>query len=426
MNNDFLIWAMSEAQKSHPCLYYRLEVPLYSIDDLGYAKVNLNYRLAPHSSGDKIIEKLMYSDIYLMYNGANEKNNLTYKVLKSKKPAKDSEDKLRVPPAIIYDADDNIDFVHPFNAAAYVVHGTRSYPDAKLLEPGDTIMYENHNGKIDVLWDDKITEYSGAVFDIKNNLSRMVERNNMIKGADAATCPSPVLASYWKNVIGQNHVYVYPNTVNLEDYEFYDVKRRDDKIRILWQGGDSHYIDWWPLRGALKTISEKYRDKITFVMYGAQYDWLSSIIPDNMMEKHSWTPYASYQLKRGLLNIDINLCPLVDNIFNRCKSAIKWYEGSIWNEPEATLAQKTGPYLEIEHNETGLLFSTPDEFVEMLSSLIDNADLRKKLGRGAKQWVLDNRTPEKTTPGLFDFYLETRARQKRDLGLSPIKLISTA
>jgi hypothetical protein len=110
----------------------------------------------------------------------------------------------------------------------------------------------------------------------------------------------------------------------------------------------------------------------------------------------------------------------VNNAFNRCKSAIKWYEGSILDTPEATLAQNTEPYHEIKDGKTGLLFDTPSDFVEKLSLLIEDAQLRQRLAAGAKQWVLDNRTPEKTTPGLVNFYEEVRREQKHRRTATPL------
>jgi glycosyltransferase involved in cell wall biosynthesis len=88
---------------------------------------------------------------------------------------------------------------------------------------------------------------------------------------------------------------------------------------------------------------------------------------------------------------------------------------------EATLAQRGPVFSEIEDGVTGLLFDTPEEFAQKLGRLIEDGDLRARLHDAARKWVLANRTPEKTIPGLFDFYAETRARQKRDLGKPIIK-----
>lgn len=414
-DDQFFIWTHNFAVGRHACSYYRIEVPL---TQMMKQKLALVYEDTGDGREDSAIA-LMYSDIMHQYSLAGEATLHRHRSIQRRNPA-EHNGQIMYPPAIIYDSDDNTDFVHPFNTT-YAHLGSRAYPDAHLLEPGDVIQYNDPDGNPIDLWVDQETSYNGTLFDIGRNLQQMKIRHTIIREAHGATASTRALASYYKDVIGQQNTYVFPNTIVPEHFEHYEVVRKDKKVRILWQGSNSHYVDWYPLRDALKQICEKYRDKITFVIYGEKFPWIHNSIPDDMIEHHPWTLYEAYKLKRGLLNADINLCPLVDNVFNRCKSAIKWYEASIWDKPEATLAQKTEPYHEIEDNVTGLLFSNDSEFVEKLSLLIEDADLRKRLGAEAKKWVLKNRTPERTIPGLFEFYEDTRARQKRDLGGSLIK-----
>jgi glycosyltransferase involved in cell wall biosynthesis len=253
------------------------------------------------------------------------------------------------------------------------------------------------------------------VFDIARNLHQMKVRHEIIRACHGATVSTPALASYFRDVIGQKNVHVYPNTIVLKDYACpFKVQRDDpDEVRIIWQGSASHIVDWYPLRSAIHEVAMKY-PKVKWVIFGEWFPFIHEAIPDAQVEHHSWVDYPAYKLYRTLLNADINLCPLVDNAFNRCKSAIKWYEASIMPRPEATLAQNTEPYKEIKDGVSGLLFDTPAEFVQKLSLLIEDAQLRQRLGAGAKKWVLENRQPEHTTPGLAEFYEDTRARQKRE------------
>jgi glycosyltransferase involved in cell wall biosynthesis len=355
----------------------------------------------------------MYSDISHFYAVAGESILHKMQVLKNIKPAiRDGND--IYPPALIYDIDDNNDFVHPFNTS-YVSMGIRSYPDAHLLTPGDGMeIFDAEGNKI---WQivDQETHLDGLKFDIARNLHQMKVRHEIIRTCHGATVTTPNLARYFKEVIGQPNVYVFPNTIIPEHYEKIRAVREDDSIRILWQGGMSHWVDWYPLRDALKVICQKYPN-VKFVIYGEWFKWIHETIPDHMVEHHAWNEYDAYKLKRGLLNIDINLCPLKKNMFNAGKSAIKWYEGSIWEQPEATLASNFGPYKEIIDGETGLLYDTPEEFVQKLSRLIEDPALRAHVASGARRWVLENRTPKATIPGLFEFYEETRARQRREIG----------
>lgn len=400
------------------CAYYRILTPFNQIEKLGLA--NTYIEKGDHYRQDLSLKLMFHSDVILLYSigGADPLHQV--ETLKKIKPAK-INNTWKYPPTLIYDSDDNADYVHFMNET-FGHLGVRSYPDGKFLEPSSeteqTILSFKweEDGEFEEFWKDKETVgVYGVPFDIAKNLQEMKIRHKIIQNCHGATASTPLLASYFKEVLGQKNVHVFPNTIVLEDYEFFDTNRKDDKIRILWQGSISHWVDWFPLRSAIKAISEKYKNKITWVIYGTLFKWIKDVIPPDMIEFCSWSPYDAYRLRRGLLNIDINLCPLEDNIFNRCKSAIKWYEGSIWPNPEATLASKVGPYFEIQNGKTGLLYTTEQEFVDKLSALIENPELRKTLGNNAKKWVMNNRLPEHTIPPLYEFYTETRERQKREL-----------
>jgi len=417
MANPFYVWTTFSGAKS-ACGYYRIEVPLRSLEQAKFAEVY--YDEGKHTKDSQLA--LLYSDVALFYSLSGAPFLHQVKTLRGIRPGQRGDIKLH-PPTLIYDADDNTDFVHPFNTT-YAHLGVRDYPDGRLLRPGEALAFTDDSGKEHIAWEDGVSRYEDIIFNIANNLKELKIRHEAIRLCHGATVTSKPLATYYQEVLGQKNVHIYPNTVVIDDYDQIPVVRTDQKIRILWQGSQSHYIDWWPLRFAVKELAEKYKDKVTFVIWGQWFDWIHDIIPDSMVEHHFWTPYEAYKLKRGLLNCDINLCPLADNAFNACKSAIKWYEASIWDSPEATLAANTITYSEIKDGKTGLLYNNPQEFIDKLSLLIENADLRKKLAHNAKEWVLTNRTPENTTSALFDFYVETRSRQKREQG-NPIIAPST-
>lgn len=410
MPTPFYVWS-TNVMKPSACSYYRITVPMHSISQRNYCKL---YEFTGNAVEESNMA-LFYSDIAHMYNVAGEQHLHTMQVLKNVKPSITEHGPL-YPPAIIYDTDDNTDFVHPFNMT-YVHLGTRGYPDGKLLTPREGLQFTDHTGQLHALWVDGVTKYNGTVFDIKRNLHQMKVRHAIIKEAHGVTVSTPALARYMKQVMGVKNVHVYYNTIDAEHYDRIQTVHPDPStIRILWQGGMSHYVDWYPLRDALKEISQKYQN-VVWVIFGEWFDWIHTIIPDARVEHHPWVDHSAYHLKRMTLDIDINLCPLVNNAFNICKSGIKFYEASLPHNPEVTLAANVEPYKEIVDGETGLLYDTTEDFVKKLSTLIESAELRKRLAENAKTWVFSNRTPDQTAPSLFEFYQETRNRQKRDLGI---------
>jgi glycosyltransferase involved in cell wall biosynthesis len=403
------LWTLNLSTKHNACSYYRIQIPFRHLPVIEPSAQVFEERGNTKDAN----MALLHSDVAQFYAVSGEPFLHRFLSYKKIAPSMRAGEPI-YPPALIYDHDDNNDFVHPFNTQ-FARMGVRGYPDTALLEPGDGLVIEDAKGKHLTEYIDQKTTSDGSVWDIARNLHDMKVRHQIIREAHGVTAASPLLAKYFKDVVGNPNTYFFPNTIVPEDYEDLELVRTDDEIRILWQGGMSHWIDWYPLRDALGAIAKKY-PKVKFVIFGEYFHWIHDVIPAEQIEHHIWVEYEAYKLKRGLMNIDINLCPLANNVFNACKSAIKWYEASVWRKPEPTLAQNTGPYREIQDGKTGLLFNTPAEFVEKLSLLIEDVALRARLAAGAREWVMENRTPKATIPGLFDFYTETRARQRRELG----------
>ena len=139
----------------------------------------------------------------------------------------------------------------------------------------------------------------------------------------------------------------------------------------------------------------------------------TSNIPAHRLTFMDWCSYQEYKLRLCTIGHDIALAPLSDNIFNCCRSAIKWYEASVFKTPAATLAQNTGAYkAEIQDGKTGLLFNDPKEFEEKLCLLIEDAKLRKELGANAKQWISENRDAMKVVPQIVNFWETLREERK--------------
>lgn len=101
------------------------------------------------------------------------------------------------------------------------------------------------------------------------------------------------------------------------------------------------------------------------------------------------------QLPAVLAQFDINLAPLVlDNPFTKAKSEIKFMEAALVGIP--TIASSTPAFNQaIKNGENGFLASSPTDWAEKLELLMQNSDLRQKIGDGAFQDVSENDHPLK-------------------------------
>jgi len=401
---DFAVLSIGNFEKINAQKYYRILAPSDAMYRLGLANV---FR-ADQANQDELPNLMCGSDIVQVWGAIDEGTLATAKAWQEAKPIKRGN-KYLTPAVFVMDMDDAIEHVYPFNEV-FAVYGIRDW-DGSFLEPGDKVQKELNDGSYMTIWEDKKTKgVEGKTFDIERNIETITRHYDIAKAAGGITVSTPALKELFEYQ-GCENVYVYPNSVVPEDHYFPTLAPHEG-VRIFWEGGASHMESWWPIRHAFVNFM-KTHPQCKFVAFGQHFAWMDEI-PKAQFEHHGWVHYEAYKIHRACMDADINLCPLFDHPFTRAKSAIRFYEASLGPKPEATLAANVGPYKEIQHGKTGLLYSTPEEFVEQLEGLVQNADLRKDLGAGAKDWVLANRTVNATVPGLISFYKELKAKQRQE------------
>jgi hypothetical protein len=102
--------------------------------------------------------------------------------------------------------------------------------------------------------------------------------------------------------------------------------------------------------------------------------------------------YHDFAINFQAQSADIFMAPLTDNLFNRCKSSIKYLEYSALGVPG--VYSRLEPYNSvIKHGVNGLLASNDEEWRDCLVSLIENPELRQSIATNAtadlsSNWLL--------------------------------------
>ena len=403
---DFGVYAFGHFQSQIAARYYRLQVPLVGLHQRGLANV---YFDDGQVNRQYAMQVMSGAHIALSWNLSGDVGLQTAKDFRETMKPIMKEGALLIPPAYVLDMDDALEYVHPMNTS-YCTWGIRRW-DGSFMEDGDKLTVPTPDGGERVLWQDGVSQDEGRIYTVKGANERIAQHYEIARTARGVTVTTPFLAELYKEQ-GVKNVYVFPNSVIEEDYYFPNLAPHEG-VRIIWQGSTSHFEDWMPVSDALVEVL-KENPSAKLVVWGAIFPWMRKLIAPEQLELHGWDDYAAYKIKRPCLDADINLCPLVDSPFNRAKSAIKWYEGSLGPRPEATLAANVGPYQEIESGKTGLLYNNAQEFKEQLTALIRNEELRKTLGHRAREWVLANRSANKTVLGLFEFYHDLKRQQRME------------
>jgi glycosyltransferase involved in cell wall biosynthesis len=210
-------------------------------------------------------------------------------------------------------------------------------------------------------------------------------------------------------------IYVCPNGNDRGDWK--SVKKRRPKkgvVKIGYAGSITHNSDIAMVVPALRVILERYPQVKIEVLGALDADSYGKIFygwPDSLTDRiearggtHSWDGYPDLLCSQRW---DIGIAPLVDDVFTRGKSHIKWMEYTMAGV--ATVASPTYPYSQpifdvpvIEDGKTGFLCRSTDEWVMVLSSLIENADARQEIVQNAYKAISENWQYEKWAPKWAD------------------------
>jgi len=226
----------------------------------------------------------------------------------------------------------------------------------------------------------KVHPHNYAYKDISPESEAVQNFAFLFKEADALVCSTEPLAEYMKAY--NKNVFVIPNTTDPEIWNVPVKKNRSKKIRIGWVNGPTHEQDAPVLVPVLKELFKKYGDHIEFHHIGWQSPEFDNIKGDQKMV-FGTKGFKEYPAFLASLGMDILVAPLIDDEFNRGKSHIKWMEGAMLEIP--MVCSDVYPYSKaVTHGKDGFLAKSTSEWIKYLSWLIEDKELRQKIGKEAK------------------------------------------
>jgi len=210
--------------------------------------------------------------------------------------------------------------------------------------------------------------------------------------ADAVTAASSGLFNYL-NVCN-------PKVYHLQNYlddALWKMKEPNPKnhssVRIGYIGGDSHKPDIEMILPVLLEILQLY-PRLEMFFWGLQPPELLLSRPNVVWHPLDTQNYADFSDYMGQLDMDIFIAPLKPNLFNQCKSAVKYFECSTLGA--AGVCSDIDPFNSvIDNGRTGFLASNQDDWMKYLCLLIENPEIRLSLARSAqaeirKKWLLSD------------------------------------
>lgn len=216
-------------------------------------------------------------------------------------------------------------------------------------------------------------------------------------------------------------VFIVPNKLSVQDVQYAEdtLKKKDilkgtlkdthstQRIRLgYFSGTISHNKDFATITDALLHIMEKY-ENVELLLVGPLD--IESELVQKFGERIVQLPYVPR--KKHFANIaqcDINLSPLeYDNPFCEAKSELKFFEAGIVKVPTVAVANQT--YCEaIENGVDGFTAYGTDEWIEKLSQLIEDKDLREQMGEKAYHKSKEKYTTQNAHNAEYGAYLKNK------------------
>jgi glycosyltransferase involved in cell wall biosynthesis len=245
------------------------------------------------------------------------------------------------------------------------------YFEKKLKKSGKKIVYDFD----DAVWLPNVSEGNKKYEWLKNpdKTSQLISLSDLVFAGNA------FLAEYAKKFNAR--VEVVPTTINTDYHIRKAPERQDERICIGWTGSHTtiqHFEHAVPL---LKRLKEKFGDKIYF-----------KVIGDSAYENEELGikgyPWKLKTEIADLSEIDIGIMPLSDDDWARGKCGLKGLQYMSLEIPCVMSAVGVNSEI-VADGVNGFLAKTEDEWFGKISTLIENDELRKQIGREARKTVIE-------------------------------------
>jgi glycosyltransferase involved in cell wall biosynthesis len=211
-----------------------------------------------------------------------------------------------------------------------------------------------------------------------------------MRACDGLIVSTEVLAQRYRSL--NPNVWVCRNGLDMGRYAF-TAPRDGAYVTIGWSGGSGHQEAALSWMQAVARVMEQ-RQSVRFMSVGAPFaDVLAGRFGAERAVSVPFSELDSYPA--ALANFDISIAPAGVGNFHRAKSDLRWLEASAVGLP--TVGDPL-VYGDIVDGVTGLHATNGEEAEPHLLALVDDADLRHRIGDAARAHLLEHRTMQKMAP----------------------------
>lgn len=202
---------------------------------------------------------------------------------------------------------------------------------------------------------------------------------------DGLIASTPYIKKKYKKF--QPNAFLCKNGIDMKRYAF-EIPERET-VNIGWAGATGHLEavqPWFAITGAVM----RGRPETCFISIGEGY--ALAFQKELGEDRAIAVPWAAIeQYPAAMTMFDIALAPGGQGGWWRGKSDLRWLEASSLGIP--VIANST-IYPEVHNGQTGMTATSQQQVAEALLALIDDPEMRKRIGSQAREYVREHRAIE--------------------------------
>lgn len=216
--------------------------------------------------------------------------------------------------------------------------------------------------------------------------------DTIVRMSDQVIAINDILAGYARR--HNEHVAIVPNFLDPDHFKPPEA-RPAGPVRIGWSGSVSTMANLNAIAQPLRDIQDRFGTPIRVIGTG------EFSISGVDLDVRQWTPETEAV---DLSECDIGVLPVLPKPENEWKFFLKLVQYLM--SGLAVVADRAGSNADvIEDGINGFIVDTPEQWTERLAQLIEDKDLRERMGRAARQTALDRYSPAVQMPrvaAIFD------------------------
>jgi glycosyltransferase involved in cell wall biosynthesis len=222
-------------------------------------------------------------------------------------------------------------------------------------------------------------------------LKRPGKTQKLIRSAHLVIAGNAFLAEFAKEF--NRNVKIIPTTIDT-DYHLPKPKTSNGLVTIGWTGSLTTIKHFRLAEKVLEKIRKKYGDRVRYKVIGDK-----NYVNESLgIRGIAWNRKTEVEDLNG---IDIGIMPLPDDEWARGKCGFKGLQYMAMEI--APVISPVGVNTEIvQHGENGFLASTEEEWINYISMLIDDPELRHRIGKAARRTVIERYSVESCKQDYLD------------------------